>query len=575
MTTILKPSFAWLALVSFLASGLVACGGGSDDSGSGGTINQPPTVALTGTPATGATGTAITLAATAGDDVSVAKVEFLDGTTLLGQDTTTPYTFAWTPSTAGAHSITARATDGAGLTTTSAAAIVTVSAGSGGADTQAPVATLTAPAAFATGLAGTLTLSATAVDNLNVTGIEIQLDGSQVGALGTSGSHSVTVDSTAYSSGQHVVRARARDAAGNLSAWASNTLQFGGTRAVPAGFTRNESWITGLSGATAFAQAPDGRMLVAQQSGALRVVKNAALLATPMLSITVDSSGERGLIGVAVHPNFATNGYVYVYYTTTAGGAHNRISRFTASGDTAGNELVLVDLPALSSATNHNGGAIHFGADGKLYAGVGENAVSSRSQDLSTPFGKLLRFNDDGTIPTDNPFYATQTGQNRAIWAFGLRNPYTFAVQPGTGRIHINDVGEVTWEEINLGTAGANYGWPSTEGLTSASGITGPLFTYKHGDVSPVGSGTGGFMVGFCIAGGTFYPASGPFPAPYRKNYFFADYGTRFIARLDPANGYAAYAFSSVQDSPVDMLAGADGALYVLTRGGITRISAL
>ena len=571
MTTILKPALAQLALLSLLAS----CGGGSDNnSSSGGTTNQPPTVALSGTPSTGATGTAITLTATAADtDGTVAKVEFLDGTTLLGEDTTSPYTFAWTPSTTGAHTITARATDNGGLATTSAAAVVTVSGGSGGADTQAPVATMTAPAAFASGLTGTLTLSATATDNLNVTGIEIQLDGSQVGALGTSGSHSVTVDSTAYASGQHVVRARARDAAGNLSAWASTTVSFGGTRAVPAGFTRNESWITGLNGATAFAQAPDGRLFVAQQSGALRVVKNAALLTTPMLSLTVDSSGERGLIGVAVHPNFATNGYVYVYYTTTAGGAHNRISRFTASGDTAGSELVLVDLPALSSATNHNGGALHFGSDGKLYLGVGDNANSSNAPLLTSVFGKLLRFNDDGSIPTDNPFYATQTGQNRAIWAFGLRNPFTFAVQPGTGRIHINDVGENTWEEINLGAAGANYGWPSTEGNTSAAGITGPLFTYKHSAASPAGSGPGGFFTGIAIAGGAFYPDAAPFPTGYRNSYYFADFGSHVVGRYDYVND-AAYAFGAVTNAPVDMLAGGDGALYLLTRSGITRFSA-
>ena len=107
---------------------------------------------------------------------------------------------------------------------------------------------------------------------------------------------------------------------------------------------------------------------------------------------------------------------------------------------------------------------MHFGSDGKLYVGVGENADAALAQNLASPFGKLLRFNEDGTIPTDNPYYATQSGLARAVWASGLRNPFTFAVQPGTGRIHINDVGQDTWEEINLGVAGANYGWPSSEG---------------------------------------------------------------------------------------------------------------
>src|SRR5207249_1987602 len=111
-------------------------------------------------------------------------------------------------------------------------------------------------------------------------------------------------------------------------------------------------------------------------------------------------------------------------------------SRFTANGNTAlpGSEVVLLDLDNLSStATNHNGGAIHFGLDGKLYIGVGENATGTNSQTLANLLGKMLRINADGSIPTDNPFYATATGNNRAIWAIGLRNPFTFAVQPGTG----------------------------------------------------------------------------------------------------------------------------------------------
>ncbi|MEO8057945.1 MAG: PQQ-dependent sugar dehydrogenase [Burkholderiales bacterium] len=537
--------------------------------------NNAPVVALSGTPANGTTGVQIMLAASATDsDDRVTKVEFFDGATKLGEDLSSPYTLVWTPATTGAHSITARATDNFGLAATSAAVVVIVGA-PGGADTQAPIATLTAPAAFATGLAGTLTLSATATDNVAVTGLEIQLDGTQVGAAGTSGVHSVDVDSTAYTSGQHVVRARARDAAGNLSAWVSRTVQFGGSRGVPAGFTRNETWVTGLSNATAFAQAPDGRFFVAQQGGALRVVKAGALLTAPMLNLTVDSNGERGLIGVTLHPNFASNGFVYVYYTTAANGTHNRVSRFTASGDTAGGEQILFDLPGLSSATNHNGGAMHFGVDGKLYVAVGDNANSANAPLLTSVFGKMLRLNDDGTIPADNPYFATQNGQNRAIWAYGLRNPFTFAVQPGTGRIHINDVGQGTWEEVNLGVQGANYGWPASEGPDNVTaGVTGPLFTYKHSAATPVaGSGPGGFFTGFAIAGGAFYPDAAPFPPAYRNSYYFADYVSRFVARYDWVNN-AAYAFATVSGEPVDLLSGADGALYLLTRSGITRFSA-
>ena len=537
-------------------------------------VNQLPTVSLSAA-ANGVVGTPVALSATAADaDGTIAKVEFFDGATLLGEDTSSPYGFSWTPATEGTHSLIARATDNAGGVTVSSVVSVTIAPATTN-DTQAPTVTLTSPANFADGLSGTLTISATATDNVGVAGVEFQVDGVTVGSEDTTAPYQASWITGNYPYGQHIVRARARDAANNLSTWSTATVRVNGPD-LPPGFTKNEAWITGLTSATAFATAPDGRLFVAQQGGQLRVIKSGQMLATPFVSLPVDANGERGLIGVTLHPNFATTPWVYVHYTSTDGStSHNRVSRFMANGDVAtGTEQVLVDLPNLSSATNHNGGAIHFGIDGKLYVGVGENARSANAPDLTIPLGKLLRFNDDGTIPTDNPFYGAQTGLARAIWAYGLRNPFTFAVEPVTGRIHINDVGEVTWEEINLGTAGANYGWPSTEGLTSAAGITGPLFTYKHSDAAPVGSGPGGFLKGFCIAGGTFYPASGPFPAPYRKNYFFSEYGTHFIARLDPANGYAAYAFSSVQDSPVDMLTGTDGALYVLARSSITRITA-
>lgn len=448
-----------------------------------------------------------------------------------------------------------------------------------GADTQAPTVTITAPAAFAAGITGTLVFSATAADNVAVAGVEFQLDGVALAGAPVAAPHQVSIDTTLHASGQHVLRARAVDTAGNRSAWSSLTVQFGGTRSAPAGFTRTENWVGGLTGATAFAQAPDGRLFVAQQGGALRVVKNGALLATPFTTLAVDSNGERGLIGVALDPAFATNGRVYVHHTTASGGVHNRVSRFTASstnGDVAeaGSELVLFDLPALSGATNHNGGALHFGTDGKLYVAVGDNANGALAPDLTSPLGKLLRFNADGTVPSDNPHFGTQAGLARAIWARGLRNPFTFAVQPGSGRIFINDVGQGTWEEINLGVAGADYGWPASEGPDGlVAAHTAPLLAYRHSAASPPGSGPGGFFTGIAIAGGCFVPDTAAWPAPWRGNYLFADFGSRFIAALDTANGNAAYAFGGVSGNPVDLLATTDGALLVLTRGGITRFA--
>lgn len=326
---------------------------------------------------------------------------------------------------------------------------------------------------------------------------------------------------------------------------------------LPTGFT--ETQISGLSGATAMDFAPDGRLFVCLQGGNLRVIKNGALLPTPFLTVSVDSSGERGLLGVAFDPNFSTNNFVYIYYTVPTAPIHNRVSRFTANGDVAvpGSELVLLNLDNLSSATNHNGGALHFGPDGKLYIAVGENANPSNSQTLTNLLGKILRINSSGTIPTDNPFFNT-AGARKEIWALGLRNPFTFAFQPGTARLFINDVGQNTWEEINDGIAGSNYGWPTTEGPTSDPAFRAPLFSYGHGS-----SGT----TGCAITGGAFYnPTTVQFPGTFVGKYFFADLCSGWIRVFDPSNSTAA-AFASGISNPVDLKVTADGSLYYLSIG--------
>jgi glucose/arabinose dehydrogenase len=548
----------------------------------GAASNQPPTVQLGAPPAPVVAGIALTLAADARDgDGSIARVDFYEGATLIGTDTTAPYTQAWTPAAAGTYALRARATDNLGLVGDSAVVGVAVTAPMPG-DAVPPTATLTSPANLADGLQGTVTLRADASDDVGVAAVEFQVDGAALGSEATSAPYTATLDTTFWASGQHVLRARARDAAGNRSAWSSVRVRFGGNRDLPAGFTKNESWVTGLAAATTMAQAPDGRLFVAEQGGTVRIVKAGVLLPAPFHTFTVDDRGERGLLGVALHPNFASNGFVYVYYTRVNGGQrNNRIARIVAGGAagaaggdiSTGAETVLADLPDLSDAVNHNGGAMKFGADGKLYVAVGDNVQPPRAQDLSDAFGKLLRFNDDGSLPGDNPFFGLQPDWGGAVWAYGLRNAFTFAVQPGTGRMHINDVGEESWEEINLGAAGANYGWPGSEGDSNIGpGVTAPLFAYSHDEASPPGSGSGGFFVGRAITGGTFYPASGPFPAALHGRYFFADYVARFIGVYDIANG-AAYAFGRVGGAPVDLLAGADGALYVLTRSAIVRIS--
>jgi glucose/arabinose dehydrogenase len=219
-------------------------------------------------------------------------------------------------------------------------------------------------------------------------------------------------------------------------------------------------YASGLYRATSQVFAPDGRLFVTEQDGKVRIIQNGSLLATPFLTVPANTSYERGLHSIELDPNFASNRFVYIYWTASDGGIHNRLSRFRASASNpnlveAGSRVDLFDLP-VQTGTTHHGGGMHFGPDGKLYIGVGENNTPSNSQTLANPLGKMLRINADGTIPTDNPFYNQTTGLNRAIWALGLRNPFTSAIDAVTGKVYANDVGQSTWEEVNDIKKGGN-----------------------------------------------------------------------------------------------------------------------
>jgi putative heme-binding domain-containing protein len=253
---------------------------------------------------------------------------------------------------------------------------------------------------------------------------------------------------------------------------------------LPAGF-RAQIVATGLSGATALEVAADDRVFVCEQAGALRVIKHGTLLPKPFVKVPVEATWERGLIGVTVAPDFPRTPDVFVCYVTGKPYPHHVVSRFTAQGDVAepGSEKILLegdDQRKLGGTVpaGHQGGAIHFGTDGKLYIAIGDQTAGMPAQSLTTLQGKLLRLNADGSIPDDNPFFGKTSGKYRAIWALGLRNPFTFAVQPGTGRLFINDVGGIA-EEINEGFAGANYGWPIVEhGPTTDPRFRGPIHHY-------------------------------------------------------------------------------------------------
>ncbi|WP_232056365.1 PQQ-dependent sugar dehydrogenase [Tuwongella immobilis] len=307
--------------------------------------------------------------------------------------------------------------------------------------------------------------------------------------------------------------------------------------------------------------APDGRLYVTEQSGTVRVIDNGVLL--PELFITVEAGtasefGEQGLLGIKFHPDYLENGHFYLYYTTPDS-TLNRVSRFTAteSGVELSSELVIVEYP---SATSHNAGGLHFGPDGKLYIATGDAVRENTVQSLTALNGKMLRFNPDGTIPEDNPFYTQTTGIHRSIWATGLRNPFTFAIHPETGVMFINDVGLVAYEEVNQGFPGANYGWPLSEGPTTDPRFISPIYSYAH-----VGTG-------YSIAGAAFYvPPVANFPQEYVGDYFFGDFLLRFLKRMDPVTGEVTD-FATELDYPVDLDVGPDGALYYLGRtGDLTR----
>jgi len=175
----------------------------------------------------------------------------------------------------------------------------------------------------------------------------------------------------------------------------------------------------------------------------------------------------------------------------------------------------------------------------------------------------MLRINKDGTIPTDNPFYTTASGNNRAIWALGLRNPFKFAVQPSKGTIFINDVGENTWEEINQAKKGANYGWPVHEGVANDNDpqYVDPIFAYGHAGSDPA-------TTGCSITGGAFYnPTTLQFPPEYEGDYFFADFCGGWIRSFDPSSQEASGFAIGIEGRPVDLEVSKEGELFYLSRG--------
>lgn len=352
-----------------------------------------------------------------------------------------------------------------------------------------------------------------------------------------------------------------------------------GAATLPAGFAETRV-AEGLNPVT-MSFAPDGRLFLCEKPGRLRMVVDSMMVAQPVLDLSdkVDSWNERGLLSVCFDPEFAANGWIYVYYTHNRNpedGRHtssnNRVSRFTLTGNVAdpASEMVILELTNLSKTGWHNGGGLGFGKDGKLYIGTGENNNGPYAQDGGNLLGKLLRLNRDGSIPEDNPHYREFKDNNRAIAALGLRNAFHIAVQPESGLLYLNMVG-ANYEQIeSYDTSAAptvvNYGWPGIDGPPRNNqklppGYRAPAYAYDHGR---------GDAVALC--GGDFYNPSKPgaeaFPSSFLGRYFFADY-KGWIKSIDPLHPESRQDFASGIDRPTDVDIAPDGSLWYIARAGI------
>ncbi|MEM8913065.1 MAG: PQQ-dependent sugar dehydrogenase [Planctomycetota bacterium] len=311
------------------------------------------------------------------------------------------------------------------------------------------------------------------------------------------------------------------------------------------------------------AQVSDDRFLVTQEDddvGQVILIENGVAAPNPILELDIVGKGETGMVGMVLDPDFDSNGFVYLKYTTAENGRHNRLSRFRFDGSTIDpdSETVLMDFGTHGEASNHNGGGMVFGDDGKLYVAVGENGVPSHSASLANRFGTIVRINADGSIPTDNPFYNSTSGLNRSIYAIGVRNPFTMTKDPLSGRIFFNNVGPGRGEEVNELIAGANYGWPEEEGDNQNPAYTDPVYSYGHGE---------GQHRGCAITGGTFLrPQNGNVPSEHANKYYFLDYCSGWIDALDLNTGDVEPFATDIAGQPVSITSDANGDLYYLSR---------
>ena len=240
-----------------------------------------------------------------------------------------------------------------------------------------------------------------------------------------------------------------------------------------------ETYVRNLVVPWGIAFAPDGRLFVTERPGRVRIVSGNQLLQTPALTLDdVSAVSESGLLGIALHPDFASNRLVYIVYTAQAGGRIvNRLARYREVNNTLAERAILFDdIPA---ASNHDGSRVKFGPDGFLYMTMGDAAVASLAQDLGSYAGKIFRLRDDGRSAPGNPFASP-------IFSYGHRNPQGIDFHPVTGELWETEHGPTGFDEVNRIRAGANYGWPEITGSQERAGMERPVLFYTP-SIAPSG----------------------------------------------------------------------------------------
>lgn len=330
----------------------------------------------------------------------------------------------------------------------------------------------------------------------------------------------------------------------------------------PTGDLQLQSVLPNLNFPVGMSLAPDGRVFFNERlTGAIRIINQQwGLVNTPFCQLTVLTNGEQGLLGLALDPNFATNHFVYVYYT--ASGPKNRVVRYTESSGSCTQEMVILDdIPASSV---HNAGILQFGPDGKLYIITGDAANTANSQSLTSLAGKILRLNTDGTVPSDNPFISNTNANAKKVYALGIRNSYGFTFHGHTGHLWQTENGPGDSDEINRIVSGGNYGWPTVRGIADNPSFLDPILSYTP-TIAPTG----------IIA---IPEDSTVYPAAYRNNPLFVDFNGGRIRRvvLSGPNltqlGTSSIAYNGGNGFLLSLMLGADGYVYVSNSSGIFKV---